>query len=187
MYVIGECSRTKRLLNLLRGHLKRGGRCQISCQSFMNALRCYSRSIAWLFLPHSGCLRGSVDCVAVCCFSWLPVKDRLEPKLLPNEIDDSDTETSLTALMSVPIKTIHTKSVPAASLRLVPRKMDDCRELVGDGLHGNRWGRNANHSQKGVQLVLHINSRRDLGKKRRTALLDNTQPSTYACNKFATH
>lgn len=120
-------------------------------------------------------------------FLGLPVKDRLEPKLLPNEIDDSDTETSLTAVMSVPIKTIHTKSVPAASLRLVPQKMDDCRELVGDGLHGNRWGRNANHSQKGVQLVLHINSRRDLGKKRRTALLDNAQPSTYVCNKFATH
>lgn len=70
MYVIGECSRTTRLLDLLRGHLKSGGRCQINCQSFMNALRCHSRFIAWLFLPHSGCLRGSVDCVAVCCFSW---------------------------------------------------------------------------------------------------------------------
>lgn len=48
------------------------------------------------------------------------------------------------------------------------------------GLHGNRWGRNANNSQKGVplQLVLHINSPRYLGKKRRSAPLDNSQPNT---------
>lgn len=64
-------------------------------------------------------------------FLALPVKDRLEPKLLPNEIDESDTETSLTAAMSVPIKNNAPKSVPAASLLLVPQTMDDCRELMG--------------------------------------------------------
>lgn len=92
------------MLNLRRGHLKEWGRCQVTgraprmpCVANRDPLYDCSCRIQAVFAALS-IVRPYA------AFLALPLKDRLERRLLPNEIDESDTETSLTAVMSVPIK-----------------------------------------------------------------------------------